>query len=190
MTAGSRITTVHDEYLMTPFKLLIPLLWLLALSLAAWTFAQMPLAAINTTIGTLSFLQFVFWLGLNLGIILLCNYRWQLLNQMFGLRIGFIRLLKIRQAGQAISFITPGPQFGGEPLQIYWLYRLCSLPLGKTVLALGLDRFFELGINFAVLLLGLAIVLLYSTEEVTAWPELAGLLILLIAVLLFLLWLL
>jgi glycosyltransferase 2 family protein len=175
---------------MSHFKLLTPMLWLLALTLAAWTFAQLPIAAIGKSLAALSFPQFVFWLGLNLGIILLCNYRWQLLNRMFGLQAGFIRLLQIRQAGQAVSFITPGPQFGGEPLQIYWLYRLCSFPLGKTILALGLDRFFELWINFSVLLLGLAIVLLYSSQEVTAWPELVGLLILLITLLFLLLWLL
>ncbi len=173
---------------MSRFKLFTPLLWLLALLLAAWIFAQLPLATITQTIAALSWFQLVYWLGLNLVIILLCNRRWQLLNNVFGMYPGFGRLLLIRQAGQAVSFITPGPQFGGEPLQIYWLYRLCNLPLGKTILALGLDRFLELWINFSVLLLGLLIVLVYSAQELTGWPELIGVLLLLVALMFAMLW--
>jgi glycosyltransferase 2 family protein len=128
-------------------------------------------------------MQIAFWLGLNLSIILLCSYRWQLLHKILGLRPGFGRLVLIRQAGQAVSFITPGPQFGGEPLQIYWLYRLCNFPLGKTILALGLDRFFELSINFLVLLLGVAIVMLFSGQQTPGWFKVIGLLTLLISML-------
>ncbi|MES2625790.1 MAG: lysylphosphatidylglycerol synthase transmembrane domain-containing protein [Pseudomonadota bacterium] len=175
---------------MFQLKLLTPILWLLALLLAGWTLAQLPLGTIMQSVTNLSVSQLILWLGLNLLIVLLCNYRWLRLNALVGQHPGFLRLLLIRQAGQAVSFITPGPQFGGEPLQVYWLYRLCGQPLGKTILALGLDRFFELFINFSVLLLGLAIVLLYSQQNLTGWPELVGMLVLLIGLLFGIVWLL
>jgi glycosyltransferase 2 family protein len=180
---------LHEKRLMPRSRLLTPLLWLLALVLAAWTFTQLPLAEISGSVSTLSFAQSGFWLGLNLAIIALCNYRWQILNHLFGLHPGFGNLLLMRLGGQAVSFITPGPHFGGEPLQVYWLHRLCKLPLGKSMLALGIDRFFELWVNFSILLLGIVTILLYSSQELPEGWALAGGLFLLTSMLLLLPWL-
>lgn len=139
-------------------KLFTLLLWLIALGLAAWTLAQLPLADITNSISSLSALQWIFWLGLNALIILVLGMRWQLLTQALAAPVNLLKLLLIRQAGQAVSFITPGPQFGGEPLQIYWLYKY-GLPLRKALLSLGLDRFFELWVNFSVLLFAVLLLL-------------------------------
>lgn len=174
---------------MTQAKFLVFLLWLLALLLAGWTLRQLPLAELTQSIGTLSPIQFGFWFGLNLAIILLCNYRWQLLNRLFGLSPGFGSLLLMRQAGQAVSFITPGPHFGGEPLQIYWLYRLCNLPPGKAMLALGTDRFFEIWINFSILLLGLVTAGLHFSQQFADERALAGTVLLLASLLILPPWL-
>lgn len=142
-------------------KQLTILLWLIALSLAAWTLTQLPIADITTSFATLSTTQWIFWLGLNGLIIFILTLRWQLLTQALLAPVNLAKLLLIRQAGQTVSFITPGPQFGGEPLQIYWLYKY-GLPLRKAFLSLGLDRFFELWVNFSVLLLA-ALLLLSGT---------------------------
>ncbi len=139
-------------------KLFTLLLWLIALGLAAWTLAQLPLTDITNSISSLSTLQWIFWLGLNALIILVLGMRWQLLTQALAVPVNLLKLLLIRQAGQTVSFITPGPQFGGEPLQIYWLYK-DGLPLRKALLSLGLDRFFELWVNFSVLLLAVLLLL-------------------------------
>ncbi|MCQ8106209.1 flippase-like domain-containing protein [Methylomonas sp. SURF-2] len=135
-------------------------LWLTALLLAGGVLGHLPLAAIGNSISSLSSGQWLGWTALNLSIISLSTQRWQLLTDMLKLPINFSELLLIRQAGQAVSFITPGPQFGGEPLQIYWLHRGRQAPLHRSLLALGLDRFYELWINFSVLLL--AVLLLAS----------------------------
>ena len=134
------------------------LLWLIALGLAAWTLAQLPLADITTSISSLSAPQWIFWFALNALIILVLGSRWQLLTHALATPVNLLKLLLIRQAGQTVSFITPGPQFGGEPLQIYWLYKY-GLPLRKALLSLGLDRFFELWVNFSVLLLAVLLLL-------------------------------
>lgn len=174
---------------MPRFKLLTPLLWLLALLLAAWIFAQLPLTAIIHSIASLSFSQFGLWFGVNLAIISVAIYRWQLLNRLFGLYPGFGSLLLIRLAGQAVSFITPGPHVGGEPLQVYWLYRLGNLPLGKTALALGIDRFLEFWVNLSILLFGIVTVLLYSSQKLAEGWALAGVLFMLTSLLVLLPWL-
>jgi glycosyltransferase 2 family protein len=139
-------------------KLFTLLLWLVALGLGAWILAQLPLAEISTSISSLSAKQWIVWLGLNGVIILVLGLRWQLLTIALAAPISFLKLLAIRQAGQAVSFITPGPQFGGEPLQVYWLYKY-GMPLRKALLSLGLDRFFELWVNFSVLLLAVLLLL-------------------------------
>ncbi len=139
-------------------KLFTLLLWLAALGLGAWTLAQLPLAEISHSITSLSTPQWIFWLGLNALIILVLGLRWQILTQALAVPVNLLKLLLIRQAGQAVSFITPGPQFGGEPLQVYWLYKH-GLPLRKALLALGLDRFFELWVNFSILLFAVLLLL-------------------------------
>lgn len=139
-------------------KLFTLLLWVVALGLGAWTLAQLPLANITNSITALSAVQWIVWLGLNTVIIVVLSLRWQLLTQALAARVNLFALLMIRQAGQAVSFITPGPQFGGEPLQVYWLFKY-GLPLRKALLSLGLDRFFELWVNFSVLLLAVLLLL-------------------------------
>lgn len=139
-------------------QLVSVLLWLVALGLSAWTLAQLPLAEIASSITALTTPQWIFWLALNGIIILVLGVRWQVLTHALAGKINLFKLLLIRQAGQAVSFITPGPQFGGEPLQVYWLYKQ-GLPLAKALLSLGLDRFFELWVNFSVLLLAVLLLL-------------------------------
>lgn len=136
-----------------------------------WVLGQLPLAAIAQSISTLSTLKWLAWTALNLGIILLATQRWRVLTDMLNLPLKFSELLMIRQAGQAVSFITPGPQFGGEPLQIFWLYRCGQLPIHSALLAVGLDRFYELWVNFGMLLLGVLLLLASPDAEVVNWQE-------------------
>ncbi len=135
------------------------LLWLTAFILVGVILSQLPLASILVSIGRLSLPQWLAWIGINLAIISLATQRWQILIRLLNIRLGFVELLMIRQAGQAISFITPGPQFGGEPWQIFWLYQRGQMPIHRALLAVGLDRFYELWINFAVLLLAVLLLL-------------------------------
>ncbi|MGZ0079489.1 lysylphosphatidylglycerol synthase transmembrane domain-containing protein [Methylomonas sp. YC3] len=153
------------------FKALPILLWLPALLLAGTVFSQLPLGAINRSIATLSISQWLAWIALNLAIIFLAAQRWWVLSDLLKLPVGVAKLLLIRQAGQAVSFITPGPQFGGEPLQIFWLYKRCHLPLHGALLSLGLDRFYELWINFSILILAVLLLLASPAGAVANWRE-------------------
>lgn len=174
---------------MPQFKPIVLLLWLAALLIAGWTVAQLPHAAIVQSIAGLTAGQWLSWTAVNLLIILLLTERWQILSSLLGLQVGFGKLLCIRQAGQLVSFLTPGPQFGGEPLQVYWLYTQRGLPLHKAMLTLGLDRFFELWVNFAVLLLGLVYLVLAPAMEFAGWLHAVGILLALLLLLSLLGWL-
>jgi uncharacterized protein (TIRG00374 family) len=152
---------------MNKARLLILFLWLMALALVTWALRQLPFTDIANSMRALAPLQWMFWLCLNLLVLALSTLRWQGLTSMLGESASFAKLLAMKLAGQTISFITPGPQFGGEPLQIYWLYKRCGIPVHRAVLSLALDRFYELWVNFSVLLAG-AMILLYSQLGGTA----------------------
>ena len=143
------------------------LLWSAALILVGWILYQLPLTTITQSLSTLTITQWLAWISINLAIIALATQRWLTLIKGLGLSVKFNELLMIRQAGQAISFITPGPQFGGEPLQIYWLWKRNRWPIHSALLAVGVDRFYELWINFGVLLLSLILLMTTSITSPT-----------------------
>lgn len=158
------------------------LLWPVALLLSGWMLAQLPLASLPQTIAALSGWQWLAWLVINGLIIWLATQRWWLLMAMLNARVAFVKLMCIRQAGQAISFITPGPQFGGEPLQLFWLCR-GGVALQKALLALGLDRFFEVWINLSILVLGVLLLLFSPAGSLAANYQMLALLMLLLLLL-------
>lgn len=158
---------------MNRYRLIQTLSWLVSLSLVLWIVKSLPLVTILDSVSGLSLVQWALWAVLNLAIILVYVQRWRCLSVAAGLNIKFNHLFLLRQAGQLISFITPGPQFGGEPFQIYWLWKKFSASRGLAVLSVALDRFFELWINFAVLLLGLVILMLTPALGLSDWPALA-----------------
>ncbi len=153
------------------------LLWLLALALAVWALRDINFQAAWEQMARLSVGQYCLWLILNILVCVISTLRWQLLIAALSSSVTLGRLLIIRLAGQTISFVTPGPQFGGEPLQIYWLYRRCALPLHKAISSLGLDRCFELWVNFSVLLIGAIFLLSTPSMAFAQWGQIALLLL-------------
>jgi len=154
---------------MSRTALITLLLWSLALGLAAWTLRQLPLAAMGAALSGLTPGQWLLWLLLNVVVMALSTGRWQLFARALGDRVALWPLLLIRMAGQTVSFLTPGPQFGGEPLQVYWLCQRHGIALHRAVLSLGLDRFFDLWVNFAVLLGGVGLLLLTRLVPSQDW---------------------
>lgn len=132
--------------------------------------------------------QWLLWIILNIAIILVYVQRWLTLARPAGINIDFSQLFMVRQAGQAVSFITPGPQFGGEPLQVVWLWKTYNNPGDRAILAVALDRFYELWINFAVLFIGILVLLLTPAVQLTDWNHIALALIVIILLLTFLGW--
>jgi len=154
---------------MSRATLITLLLWSLALGLAAWTLRELPLAAMGAAVAGLTLGQWLLWLLLNVVVMALSTGRWQRFARALGDRLALWPLLLIRMAGQTVSFLTPGPQFGGEPLQVYWLCRRHGIALHRAVLSLGLDRFFDLWVNVAVLLGGVGLLLLTRLVPSQEW---------------------
>ena len=96
--------------------------------------------------------------ALNALVLWTLMLRWWLFLRAQGVRISQLRLLGYRLAGFAISYFTPGPQIGGEPLQIYLLARRRAahppVPAATATASITLDKLLEFSTNFALLLMG------------------------------------
>lgn len=172
---------------MSSYKTIRIFAWIIALTLAGWLIRDLPFTDILESVSNLSIQQWFYWTTLNLLIIFVFVWRWMALTSGLKLNLSFIHLLCLRQAGQSVSFITPGPQFGGEPLQIYWLWKKFLISPGNSFLALAVDRFFELWINLTVLLFGI-LFLIFSGSGLTNWNSAALIIGLAMLLLCFLAW--
>ena len=107
--------------------------------------------------------------ALNLLILQAMCLRWGMILKRSGHGVPFSRLVLYRLSANAVSFLTPGPQFGGEPLQVYWLSRVHGVPLDLATASVVVDRLLELIASMSFLLLA-GIVLLYG-HDFNGFPQ-------------------
>lgn len=93
--------------------------------------------------------------ALNLLILLLNSTRWKILLSAQGWHISLRSIFGYRLAAFGVNYFTPGPQFGGEPLQVRLLQTRHNLPLPHALAVVSLDKLLELLVNFTFLALGL-----------------------------------
>jgi uncharacterized protein (TIRG00374 family) len=90
----------------------------------------------------------------NLLVLLALNGRWWLLLRGQGCDVPFLPVLGYRLAAFAVSYISPGPHFGGEPLQVLFIERNHQVPRPTAIAAMTLDKLLELVVSFAFLAVG------------------------------------
>lgn len=124
-----------------------------------WAFRQVPFEQVWEAIKQLNAIQVFIWLFFNLGLIMMITGRWWLILGTLGYRLPFLALVRYRLASFAISYFTPGPQFGGEPVQVLALNKRHGIPGTTGTASIGLDRLLELIANFSFLVFGIAVAL-------------------------------
>ncbi|MBC8504895.1 MAG: flippase-like domain-containing protein [Anaerolineales bacterium] len=132
-----------------------PLTWLIAVALVAYVFAITPFTDIIEIFGRLTILQIGGLALVNIVIVILFGLRWWWLLRSQGHCIPFLAIVRYRLAAFGVSYFTPGPQFGGEPLQIYFLRNKHHIPTADALSSLSLDKLFELLSNFTFLAIGI-----------------------------------
>ena len=148
-------------------------LWLLLLPLVWLIFRLAPVEEIVGTLRGLSAAQLVALILLNGVIFLFFSSRWWLLLNAQKQRIPYLSLVGYRLAGFAISYFTPGTQFGGEPLQIYLLGKQQGVPGSTALASVTLDKVLEILANFTFLALGMTVILSSSSFGGFAGPSAA-----------------
>ncbi len=139
-------------------RLLIIVLWLLVGLLFWWAWRDISFAALAETFQRLSPFTLGVLFLINGAILLLFSSRWWLIVRALGHRIPYLALAKYRLAGFGMSYFTPGPQFGGEPLQVYFLRARHHVPTETALASVSLDKLLEMLANFTFLALGILIV--------------------------------
>ncbi|HSO26633.1 MAG TPA: lysylphosphatidylglycerol synthase transmembrane domain-containing protein [Anaerolineales bacterium] len=119
-----------------------------------WALQNAPLREIWAVLQGLSLAKLLVLIGLNLFILILLSLRWQLIVRALGRRVSLRALFGYRLGAFGVSYFTPGPQFGGEPLQVYLLKERHRLTSGAAISAVTLDKIFDLLANFAFLVFG------------------------------------
>lgn len=143
------------------WRLIRPFLWLWppALILLWWAFGGESIKSLGRVLLGLDPRQMALLLLINLAILLLFSSRWWLLLRAMGYRIPYFSLTAYRVAAFSVSYFTPGPQFGGEPLQVLFLQRRHGVPASAAISSVFLDKLLELLANFTFLILGLLVII-------------------------------
>ncbi|VAW36092.1 hypothetical protein MNBD_CHLOROFLEXI01-3847 [hydrothermal vent metagenome] len=134
-------------------------LWGLAILLLWLLMRTVSLAAVVETLGRLRWWQVGVLALLNGSVLLALNGRWWLILRGLGYELPFWQLLGHRLAAFGVSYFTPGPQFGGEPVQVLLVERLHGVPRSTAIAAVSLDKTVELLLNFTFLAVGVLAVL-------------------------------
>lgn len=136
--------------------------WLLlaaALGLLWLTLRNIPLGEVWVQLMQLQAHQLALLVFANVLVLATFSARWWILLLAQGYRVPYHKLMAYRLATFAVSYFTPGPHFGGEPLQVYLVSRRHSVPTAASLAAVVLDKLIELIFNFTFIVLGVLFVL-------------------------------
>ena len=81
--------------------------------------------------------------------------RWWIILRAENPGIPFLQLVRYRLAVFGLSYFTPGPQVGGEPLQVIYLQRDHGVTFARATAAAIMDKLLEFLANFILLAVGL-----------------------------------
>jgi len=129
------------------YIILILLLW--------WALRTVPLIEIWDALKQLSLWQIVVLLVLNALVLLAMTGRWWVIVRAENPATPFLKLLRYRLAVFGLSYFTPGPQVGGEPLQVIYLQRNHGVSFARATAAVIMDKLLEFLANFILLGIGL-----------------------------------
>jgi len=158
-----------------PRTLVRLLQWSLVVALLAWALRGISLVDIGRVLSRLGIAQLAALLALNLLILWSFTWRWWAVLRALGYSIPTRLLAVYRLAAFAVSYLTPGPQFGGEPLQVFVLSRRQALPTSTAIASVVLDKTLELISSFTFLIVGVVAVLRLNLIPVPAQTPLLAL---------------
>ncbi len=135
------------------------LLWLAVPLLLLWALRAVSLQDAWTVLDRLDLTHVLLLVGANGLVLLTLSGRWWLILRAQGYPIPYMTLAGYRLAAFGVSYFTPGPQFGGEPLQVHFVQRRHRVPRSTAIAAVTLDKSLELVSNFTFLAGGITLIL-------------------------------
>ena len=140
---------------MTQRKWLSRSIWLLVLAgLLYFALRNAPLPEILQTLKQLEIWQVALILTINVLVIVGMAARWWIIVRAENPSIPFLPLVGYRLSVFGLSYFTPGPQVGGEPLQVLYLQRNHGLSYARATSAVIMDKLLEFLVNFILIGVG------------------------------------
>lgn len=130
---------------------------LLAAAVLVWTLRDIQLGDVVQALRQLTPAEIAIVLVVNLWVTIVFSLRWWVILRLLGCRATIAEVWAIRLAGFALSYLTPGTQFGGEPLQVALLQRRRPIASQTAAASVVIDRAVELLGNFTFLAFGLVL---------------------------------
>ncbi len=137
-------------------RLLRLLPWVLGVALLVWGIRFVSLDEVIAILRRLQLWQIAVLVVANGVVLATITARWWWLLAGAGHRLPFLSLLGYRLAVFGLSYFTPGPHVGGEPLQVLLVEKNHGVPRSAALAAVALDKAIEFTVNFVFLLLGIA----------------------------------
>ncbi|MDQ2692837.1 MAG: flippase-like domain-containing protein [Chloroflexota bacterium] len=116
---------------------------------------KVPLIEILTVIGQLQLSELGVLFLLNALVIAAMTARWWVIVRAENPGMPFLPMIRYRLAVFGLSYFTPGPQVGGEPLQVLYLQRHHDISLARATSAVIMDKLLEFLANFILIATGL-----------------------------------
>lgn len=139
-------------------RILRALPWLLAIALVLWIISTVSWTETAAALRNLNGWELLALAVANALVLVAIAGRWWLLLVAQGHRLPFRRVFGFRLAAFGLSYFTPGPHVGGEPLQVILVERE-GVPRPDALAAVALDKALEFAVNFTFLLVGLLFIL-------------------------------
>jgi uncharacterized protein (TIRG00374 family) len=128
-----------------------PLVWVAALALFLFTLRSVSLEQTWVAVRELEASSVLVLVLLNAAALVLFATRWWVLLRGLGVRIGILRASLYRLGSFGVAYFTPGPQVGGEPVQVLALEKRHGVPRRVAIASVALDRVLEGIVNFGYL---------------------------------------
>lgn len=173
---------LDEKFLQRKTRLIYNLLiWVLAPLGIWWSLKSVSITEVVENVRHLGWGAILGLLSLNIFIFGLLSTRWWMILMAQGYRIPLLSIMSYRLAGFGVTYFTPGPQLGGEPLQVYLLKEREGMQVPPAAVSVTLDKLLELVANFAFLAVGVIVLLASGVLEGSSPWELASIPVLLLA---------
>jgi uncharacterized protein (TIRG00374 family) len=120
-----------------------------------WALRNVPFIEIWDALQGLKLWQIGVLLVLNALVLIAMTARWWVILRADNPNIPLLKLVRYRLAVFGLSYFTPGPQVGGEPLQVIYLQRDHGVTFARATAAVIMDKLLEFLANFILLGVGL-----------------------------------
>ena len=131
------------------------LVYLVLITLLYLALRNAPFIEIWNTLSQLKLWQIGLLFVLNSGVVFAITARWWMIIHADHPHVPFLALVRYRLSTFGISYFTPGPQVGGEPLQVYNLQQNHGVSFARATSAVIMDKLIEFLGNSILIVAGL-----------------------------------